>query len=202
MRRPIKFVFLSVLSLSFALAQERVPDDSTISRQPVQQQNCINAEFGFFFAGSEHSSGWGTPLELNLSYGTSIAKQIVLLGNLDYYHYQLNGGGDFSTLSSEGLGKRQDIAIYASLSLAEILVVGMGAYYTKSDSVYAVDMGYYRTPWDGGGLSTVRFFYIIGAKYEIQIVNHLFLPIGLFFRQSYDDRVAPVMFRTGLGVQF
>ena len=120
---------------------------------------------------------------------------------MDYYHYLIGGNtGDFSGLWSPGPGKREDIAIYASFTVKEILVAGVGAYYTKADSVYNVQLFFPMVPMPIGGLSTVRFFYIFGAKYDIPILSSIFLPVGLYVPQSYGDRYAPIFFRAGIGI--
>lgn len=197
------YLLLTFTSLSLTFGADTSKGDTTLSGSHDQPLvDFINVEIGSFFAGSEHQGGWGTPLDFHISYGTHIFNEVSLLGNVDYYQYRLARGGDMSGLWSPGSGKRQDVALYASISFSQIFVAGLGAYYTKSDSVYLVDpIGSVQMTSSIGGLSEVRFFYIFGVKYDIHIFEGIYLPIGLFVRQSYGDRIAPIFFRTGLEIR-
>ena len=196
-------LLFSLIAFSLTMSAGKSQGD-TLSSTPVVQSTAswFNIELGTFFAGSQHQGGWGSPFSIHFSYGADISPNVALFGNVDYYHYQLARGGDMSGLWSPTSGQRQDVAVYASVTVAQILIAGLGVYSTKSDSVYLVDpTGYYMGTSDIGGVSKVRFFYIFGAKYDIHIVGGFYLPVGLFVRQSYGDRVAPIFFRTGLGIR-
>ena len=83
-----------------------------------------------------------------------------------------------------------------------MLEFGAGTYYTKSDAVFFVDEFQNRSPWRDSGLSEFRVFYTAELKYDITLLHSVFLPVGLFYRNSYDvNNTLPVYLRIGLGMR-
>ena len=193
-------MLLAMPVCAFALPSNLPKGDSTISTfSQTKERSCVTVDVGFSSAGAQSEQGWGTPWSVRAGFGTPISHRTMLFCYVDYYEYHA-GGGDFTVLSPTS-ARRMDVAAYASIRFHDVVVMGAGVYYTKSDPVDLVDMNYYRTLWQNGNLSELRFFYVVGAAYPIHIIDRIFLPVGLFFRQSYGDRFPPIFLRTGVEVQ-
>ena len=194
MIKPRTVIFLALVSMASVAPARPHSTDSTQSATLIPNQpNVILVDAGFYFAGFDSQQGWGTPYAFRAGFGTPISKLSMLYCFVDYYEYHIAGG----LLPSSA--QRHDIATYLSLCVVHKAVIGVGLYYTKPDPVYQYDLGN-STTWESGR-SSIKLFFIMGATYEIKIVDGLFLPVGLYFRSSYHDRVASFIFRTGFGIK-
>jgi hypothetical protein len=195
--------FITLFSISLAQDQNSQADTSSRLFSP-QEKYYFNLELGTFFSGSEQDRGWGNPFSANTSFGILVSPMVIVRANIDYYQYFVGGSvGEHSYLWSPGRGRRDDAALYGSVTFAGTLVAGAGAYYTKSDSVYLnYWLAGYKSPSSIGGFEEIRLFFIVGAILDFHLFDHVFLPVGLFIRQSYGDRFGPAFFRSGIQIRF
>jgi hypothetical protein len=104
---------------------------------------------------------------------------------IDYYdHLAIRGDHMGPASLSPSSPRGSDIALYTGVSLFQVVFVGAGYYYTKSDAVVLVYSGG-SSRWQDSGLSDFRFCYVVGFTYDIQITDALFVPLGLYYRDSY-----------------
>ncbi len=204
MKTTISRIGLTILAFaSLTDAYGSTQSDST-QMTTLQERIYFNLEVGTFFSGSDQDAGWGNPFGAHASVGIPISSQLLASINFDYYQYFLGGAvGEHSYAWSPSRGRRDDFALYTSVSLAGTLIAGVGAYHTKSDSAYLYYwLQNYKTPMAIGGIDAVRFFVIVGAYHEFHLVGGWYLPVGIYVRQSYGDRYGPAFLRSGFQFRF
>ncbi len=185
-----------------AAVQARPMNDSLQAESDeLAKRNHITFDIGLSPPGNDYEAGWGAYPSLRAGYGKILSKDLLVSAYFDYYRYHLSHGYGNSG-PGPASAKRVDYAVYVTVRLGGILVLGSGIYLTKSDSTYvsgpSITTPY---PW-GGGVSGVRFFWIFGAEYDFKPVSGIFVPVGLYVRQSYGDKYGPIFLRVGLGMNF
>jgi hypothetical protein len=175
-----------------------VPQDSSYMRAYVS-----SLDIGSSFSGSDFEGGWRSSYAIRAGFGRVLTKTLNLYGYLDYYKFHLPPASGNSALIPQS-AHREDVAIYASVSLVRVIVLGAGLYYTTSDPVKLVSPfdNYRPYAWGGSGFSGVRFFTIFGLSYDIHFTEAFFMPVGLYYRTTYDMNSFPVIGRMGLGITF
>jgi hypothetical protein len=198
-------LLLSVITLlsNGAIARTRFEDSLKESR-PRTAQNAITFDVGFASGGSDAAGGWRQKLALRAGIRRILTKSLTATVYLDYYdHIAILGDHLEPVWLSPPSPRRSDIAFYGGLSLFQIIFLGAGSYYTKSDAVvFLFEHGSSHYP--DSGLSEFRFFYIVGLTYDIHICDALFLPLGLYYRNSYttNNTFGPVNLKIGVGTRF
>ncbi len=172
----------------------RVPPRETSARDR------FTLDVGLSPPGYDYQAGWKAFPSTRVGLGTNLTNDAVLYGYFDYYTYHLSFG-----YGNSGLGpataRRKDYAIYATVHLGGVLVLGSGAYYTTSDAVYwNGPLLASPIPWSGGAISSLRFFYIFGAAHDFRVADWFFVPVGIYVRSSYGDNYGPVFLRLGIGM--
>lgn len=175
-----------------------VPQDSSYMRE-----NVFSLDIGSSFSGSDFEGGWRTLYAIRAGFGRVLTKTLTVYGYLDYYKFHLPPASGNSALIPQS-AHRQDVAVYASVSLVRVIVLGAGLYYTTSDPVNLVSPfdNYRPYAWGGSGFSGVRFFTILGLSYDIHFTEAFFMPVGLYYRTTYHLNSFPVIGRMGLGITF
>ena len=176
--------------------------DDSVQSGPMDTlpSNRLTFDIGLSPPGFDYQSGWSAYPSFRAGFGKSISKDVMVSAYVDYYRYHLkfgNGNSGPSPASAE----RTDYAVYAAVRLGGLFLVGSGIYFTKSDSVYVT--GLFITnpyPLGSGGISAVRFFWIFGAEYDFHVTREVFVPLGLYVRQSYGEAYGPVFLRAGVGI--
>lgn len=197
-------LFLGILSqASFCQAGGKDSISSSESRQNIPGYE-INFDAGYYPLRSDFSGGWEPLYSLRLGVGKFFDEGISLHLFVDYYYHKLGFSGGMSGFSPQS-AKRHDIALYGIFTLFNFLDAGIGTYYSKSDDVTIVYPAntFPPEPWKFGGVSKFDFFFTLGAKYEIPLGNELYLPVGIYFRDSgYGSSLTPWLLRAGVAKRF
>jgi hypothetical protein len=203
MTRLLLLFSLITLLTNGASARTRFEDSLKDSR-PSTAQNAITFDVGFSSPGSDAAGRWRQKLALRAGIRRMLTKTLTAAVYFDYYdHIAIQGDHLAPERLSPPSPRRSDIALYAGLSLFRVVFVGAGSYYTKSDAAVFLSPGG-SSPYPDSGLSEFRFFYIVGLTYDIRITDALFLPVGLYYRNSYstNNTFGSVSLKVGAGIEF
>ena len=185
---------------TFSLQNDVAKTDSAVQLTANDHEpNTFMIDVGFSPNLGGSAIGWGAPWAVRAGFAIPRPNRTKLVCYFDYYEYKV-GGGDH-THPSPTSATRRDLAFYPAVIFHDVVVIGAGVYYTKSDPVNLIGMFSDSNPWSYANLSEIRFFFIVGAKFNIPVATGISLPVGLFYRQSYGDRSAPIFLRTGLELQ-
>lgn len=147
----IRSVLIFVLVLpSLSYGNFQGGEDSTQSvPAPTLHQHRITLDVGLFPPGVT-GDGWEPQqsLRVGFGFGNEVRHGMVLYGHLEYYEFNIEKQGDHTQLVPKS-AERYDYAAYASILILGTVEIGLGGYYTKSDSVTAVDMGF-ESSWSAG----------------------------------------------------
>jgi hypothetical protein len=197
----VKSVFIFLLALpSFSYGRIQGGEDSVQASSPLAlHPNRITFDVGMFPRGST-GDGWEPQYALRVGFGRQVRHGLILIGHLEYYEFNIERQGDHTQLVPKS-ARRYDIAVYAGILMFGTVDIGLGGYYTKADPVTMVGAGGHEEPWFAGGLSTIRLLATFGIQHEFEIVDGLFLPIGVYYR-DIDNGNAWFFLRLGLGMKF
>lgn len=189
----------------FALKMHNPPPAETqlfaSTDSSATRRDAITIDIASSFHGSDFEGGWRTRYALRAGFGRTFSRTLTVNGYLEYYEFGITpaNGNSYAVTAS---AKRRDVALYASVSLVHVIVMGIGIYYTASDPVYYVSpfySGKYKFP--DSDFSAGRLFITMGLSYDIHITDELFVPIGFYYRSSYAmNYPLPFFGRVGVGV--
>jgi hypothetical protein len=170
-------------------------------------RNEISFNVGFPSPGANEVDGWRSTISLRLGYSRTLTPVVAVSAYVDYYNHRPILGGSFVervTLLTPN-ARRTDLAAYATISLLGVLDFGAGTYYTRSDPVdvlHVVNQFQSRSRWKDSGFSEFRFLYVVGLGYDIPLAERVSLPVGLYYRNSYDlNNILPFYLRIGVGLR-
>jgi hypothetical protein len=188
----------------FAKSADSPQDTSQIPQPQNCGRNSLSIGIGLPSPGSDAAGGWRSTNSLRAGFTTEVLTSVFAVsGYVEYYGHRAIIGDHLGPASlSPSFPRRTDVAVYATISCFHVLEFGAGTYYTKSDAVFFVDEFQNRSPWRDSGLSELRAFYTAELKYSIPLSQSVFLPVGFFYRNSYDvNNTLPVYLRIGLGIR-
>jgi hypothetical protein len=188
----------------FAKSPGSPQDTSQIPQTPNCGRNSLSIDLGLPSPGSDEVRGWRSTISWRAGFTREVVAGVFAIsGYVDYYGHRAIIGDHLEPLNlSPSYARRTDVAVYATISCIHILEIGAGTYYTKSDAVFFVDRFQNRIRWPNSGLSEFRVFYTAGLKYDIPLFHSVFLPVGLFYRNTYDvNNSIPIYLRIGLGMR-
>jgi hypothetical protein len=200
----LKFLLALLLAFPFAAKSKALFPAIEDSGYSSQHNHRLELNVGLYLPGVT-GDGWEPQYAFRTAYGREISTNLIVFANLQYYLFNIEQQAtEFTDLQPRN-AKRHDVAIYASLVAFRIFDLGLGGYYTTSDRVLAI--GQYGTGgvWGSTGRSTMRFFLSVGIQYEFHIAHELYMPVGLFYRNTKygtDGSSQPLSLKIGLGLKF